>query len=296
MPKKLFLITFFFLSCLAKAQKEAKSPFTLNDYKKMRGEYLNAVNSGNDDIIYKDQQYYSKRKIDSVTAIKYEILKQGLIEWGTPASEITDEMVKAYESNTHVYLKQAYFTLKKKGYYFYLSNDSRLEIFTDKKLEIQCVFEKNGYKEIVKNKKYITENQYFQNGHLKITDTGLNPSRENTGISREYDANGKLLLTVNWDTEFKLSKDQAIQSGIVLGKKYLMDSYKKNNPNLNDTEIQNVIEINLKKARITAYKGKEYNKTKLWYLEYMTNGYILNVKIKDPSAQLISINQTMIIE
>ncbi|MDW9382923.1 hypothetical protein [Chryseobacterium sp. JV558] len=236
-----------------------------------------------------------KRKLDSVNTIKHDIIRQEWIKKGVSPSAITKEALQNAESNRQYYLQYAYFTMNRKGYSFYYSDDQKMILSENKDLVIEYSFTKDTYSEYLHNKKIATANQYFSsNGQLKRTDSFILPLQEGaeqeiTGISKEYNVIGKLLFEADWEKEFKHNKAQVIAASDQLILQYIPNMIKRNSDRINDIQAKEMTANYLKYAQKTAQKFKNDDKIPMWIVTYWVVSSGIEMKINDKTLQLINI-------
>lgn len=286
MPQKLILLLVL-ISFFSHAQNTLKSPFSIDDYQAMRKDYLKAV-EGNPEVIHENNAYYVKKKFDSVTAIRHDIIRKELIKEGAFPSSITEETIQFRERDKNLYLQYAYFTIKRKGYQFYYSDYPKLVISTDNNLTIYFLPERNPYAEGIQGEKNYTQNEYFNLNHqLKRTDTYKAGTQELTGISKEYNIIGKLLFEVDWDKDFKHTKEQAIKAGEKFALHYLKDEIKKKPREINKTEAREILGNFLRHSQQSAQKIKTEDRIPAWVVSYWVTAYRLEITIADKTFQHI---------
>ncbi|HCN48391.1 MAG TPA: hypothetical protein DIT10_04735 [Chryseobacterium sp.] len=300
MLRNLALLSLILLPFLAKTQHMMKSPFKLKDYEKMCEDYLDAVKKEEDKIVFENHFYFIKSKKDSLIALKKEEIRNKKISEGKAPSEIKDEELL---SNAlfiiNSYIEPAYFRIRKNGYSYFLENTDELDITTDEEINIIYWFQGDTDSEFItnKNKSLRTRNTYFHsNGQLKRTDTSKSPSGDAIGISKEYDTNGKLIFTANWDKEFRLNKEQAIKVSKKFMKESILKRLKKYNNQATDSELQLTFENILKKTETLAFKDKSPEGIAIWHIEYNLPGRHIELSFEDKSQKLIDMRSVPIIE
>lgn len=289
-----FFLVFAFLvmSSFLFAQKRLYSNFKLSDYEKLRTEYMKEIEKNKDKIINADHFFQIKKKRDSVLLIKDKIIKEELIKEGVKSSEITQNYLNFVDSS--VFLKYAYFKIKKKDFYYYYSRDyDKLYIFKNNGLKIYYWFQGNTNSEFIynKNNSLKTWNIYFANAQLKETRTFLLPSNEAIGIYAEYDITGKLLNFINLDKDFIHNKNQVFQKAKIYLKNYVLSENFYDN--INDAHLNSLIENRDKKI----FKDKN-SKNKLYWVILINNfmGREITILIGDKKLNLIEIKSIPIIE
>ena len=294
MHRKLITFSFLLTSLLASAQNKLTSPFSLTDYQNMRTEYLEAIKD-NPDIVPENRFYYSRKKLDSVNAIKHDIIRQEWIRKGVDPSAITREALQNAESNKQYYLQYAYFTMNKKGYDFYIYDTLKLILSDHKNVTIEYVFGKDTDTEYLHNKKIATVNQYFNsNGQLKRTDSYILPTqegaeREITGISKEYNMIGKLLFEADWEKEFRHNKAQVLAASDQLVRQHILKKIKSNDSRISNFQAKEMAANFLKYAQKSTQKFKSDDRIPMWYITYWTVSSRTELKINDKTLQLTDI-------
>ncbi|REC40895.1 hypothetical protein [Chryseobacterium sp. 5_R23647] len=253
-PALIFLI--LFLCCTLSGQKRLYSPFKLTDYENLRFDYLASVEKNKDSLIFIDNLYLLKAKLDSL------------------------------QTNGNKY--NAIYNFKKKDFkYYYIFGNNMLHISTDKKLEIIYIFKNTINAERITDDKLTTYNTYFNiNGQLKETNTLSLPDHDAVGITERYNVIGKLLYNADWDKDFKLKKHQVK----ILGEKYFEDymTQKKEMFELKENDFKELIKNYKTSLQPTIQKHVDDERSSIWILKYYMESGILEMKIDDKTKKFIS--------
>ncbi len=260
MKKYLIILFFCFINLSFFGQTRLRSPFKLNDYKKLKTEYI--ANSNKEEFIL-DNNYYFKNKIDSLTKMHIE-----------------NDSIK--------------FLSKKKIKYFYNKRLDVLVILTNDGLGIVFWFLEKTDREFVGNGKFLNDNLYWnETGKLHQKNYFSLPNYIQIGISKHYDEKGKLIFCANWKRDFRLSIEEAKK----ISDKYLIDyleEYSKKTGNISDIQIKKIVENQLIENQPKISKNIDAKKNSFWIISYydlkttLDISYI-RIKFYDKSLELISI-------
>lgn len=274
----LFLIPVVFIS----AQQKAISPFSIEDYKNMKNEYLKTAAEKKDHLLYLKNTYYSTQKLDSLLVIKDQIKRQYWIDNGKKAEEITEENLQ--QLRDEFLLPQSILKIKNNGNTFYLIDDNdspQLFIETKDGKSINFIFNDSDYTERIQDyhSKLNTENYYYPNHQLKKTSTIFN-NVQNTGVVLEYDSLGKLTNKVDWIKDFPIPQKQieSIAQKEVLN--FLSNTYK-DNPEL----ISLFIKTDIRVSKILYYW-----KQPAWFFECRSVKGVIDAK----TGKLVQIKEELL--
>lgn len=276
-------LIFLFSCILVTAQQKAVSPFSIKDYENMKMLYLENAFQNKDQLLYLNQTYYSKQKLDSLLMIKDELKKQYLIESGKKANEITEKDLQQIKDE--FLLPKAIFKIKGKQCEFYgidYEYSPTLFVETNDGKSINIRFNDNEYVEGIhdRNSELATGNYYYSNHQLKRTNS-IFKHNINIGLFQEFDSSGKLTKEINWQKDFPISQKQAetmINKEIT---QFLTNKYK------NNLEIVE----QFKKSKTTLYKDLYKEQKPAWFFRYNQ----IEGSIDAKTGKLIEIHEIMII-
>lgn len=250
------------------AQKKAISPFSIDNYINLKKEYLAKVLEKKDDLLFLENTYYSKQKLDSLLLIKDKFKHDYWLENGKKADEITDKDLNRI--NDDIVLPYAIFRIKEKNYEFHIINyDYSPIVFieTNDGKSISFTFNDDAFVEGISDKisKLNTANYYYTNGKLKRTETIFNNTKK-ISLLQEFDASGKITLEIDWDKDFKISEKEAQNIAYNEISNYLKINHKKDFKG----------DLNLKEIRI--YKILNEKNQPVWFSNYNNFKLILDAK------------------
>ena len=273
----LFLIPTVFVT----AQQKAVAPFSIEDYKNMKNEYLKITAEKKDQLLYLKNTYYSTQKLDSLLVIKDQIKRQYWIDNGKKAEEITKENLQML--NDEFLLPQSILKIKNNGNIFYLIDNEPPQLFIETKdrKSIQFIFGDSDYTERIQNyhSKLRTENYYYLNHQLKKTSTVFDNVR-NIGVVLEYDSLGKLTNKVDWIKDFPIPQKQIESIAQKEALSFLSNTYK-DNPEL----ISLFIKTDIRVSKILYYW-----KQPAWSFECRSVKGVIDAK----TGKLIQIRQELL--
>jgi hypothetical protein len=236
----------------------------------MKDKYLEKVNGMKEDILFLENKYYSKQKLDSLLLIKDKFKRNYWLENGKKANEISDKDLNLI--NDDIVLPLAIFKIKEKNYEFYgVQYDYSPIVFieTIDGKNISFTFNDDNFVEGISDKisKLSTGNYYYLDGKLKRTETIYNSTKK-VGLLQQFDASGRPTLEINWDKDFKISEKQAenIARNEVLN--FLKNKYKNN---LDFTG-------NLKIPDIKVHKILNEDNLPVWYSKYNNIEIMIHAK------------------
>ena len=284
--KKIFLLLTFIIFNLSFSQRKVDSPFKVQDYFKMKNEFLDYAKNHRDEVLEINNYYYSTKKLDSILLVKDNAKKYYLINFEhKKPEEVSENDIKNIKDE--YLLQYAVFKLKKNNFQYTLEYDNlRIEnkifiinvdnISNDNKYDISdCIYSKVN--------KITTCNTYFHKNY-SLKSTRNNKGGQEFGISKEFDENGKLTKQIDWDKDFLITYGKAKILIHNYLKKYILekekDYFQDNNP-----DIENYLKEVEKTGGIR--KTQLENGNLVWYAEY--RDYVISIDAK--TGKLVNCNR-----